>query len=146
MAMPARYYLDTNVIISIIDGARGLDKEQAEFIAHVDEGRIEALTSELTLAECLVRPFANENTPLIKTYMRFLESRSNFPVIPVSRDILISAAQLRVEARLKLPDAIHAATARISDCTVFLTCDRRIKDFRGLRVLLWDRLGNSNHE
>lgn len=143
--MPARFYLDTNVIISIIDGVETLETKQVEFISHIEENKIEALTSELTLAECLVRPLADKNISAIKAYMGFLEGRPDFAVIPVSRDILILAAQVRVDTRLKLPDAIHAATAKTSDCAIFLTCDRRIKNLAGLKIVLWDQLGEGDY-
>lgn len=43
----------------------------------------------------------------------------------VDRDILITAARLRAEQGLKLPDAIHAATAQLTHCERWLTNDAR---------------------
>jgi predicted nucleic acid-binding protein len=48
-------------------------------------------------------------------------------VIPVSRQILKDAAQLRAFFKNKLPDTIHLITALTSGCTYFVTNDDRIK-------------------
>jgi hypothetical protein len=47
-------------------------------------------------------------------------TRSSFAVLPVSREILIRAAGIRARDKLKLPDAIHFATAEIGRCNTFL--------------------------
>ena len=44
-------------------------------------------------------------------------------VIPINRDILEDAAQWRATSKLKLPDAIHLATALHRQCDSFLTND-----------------------
>lgn len=56
-------------------------------------------------------------------------------MLPVSREILVEAARIRAGTALKLPDAIHVATARMCGCEVFLTNDTRIKDTWGLEVI-----------
>ena len=55
--------------------------------------------------------------------------------MPVSRDVLVAAARLRAETNMKLPDAIHAATAQLTGCTQFLTNDTHIKALPGLIIL-----------
>jgi predicted nucleic acid-binding protein len=56
-----------------------------------------------------------------------IASSGGFEVQPVSRDVLIEAAGLRAHrASIKLPDAIHIATARMSSCTFFVSDDRRL--------------------
>ena len=48
-------------------------------------------------------------------------------MVPVSRTILIDAARLRANSGLRLPDAIHVATAVAAGCPIFLSNDRRLK-------------------
>lgn len=137
---PLRFYLDTNVIISAAEKTDAFGARQALFFTHIDEGRIEALTSEITLAECLVKPFAGKDMMAVEAYNAFLGEQSGLPVIPVSREILISAARLRAVSGLKLPDAIHMVTAKWTGCSAFVTNDRRIKGDDDMRVVLWDQL------
>lgn len=53
---------------------------------------------------------------------------------PVSRDVLLAAARLRAEIGLKLPDAIHVATAQLTGCDQFLTNDARVPALPGLVI------------
>ena len=135
--MRLRYYLDTNVVISVVEAAGHLAETQTKFIAKIDGAAIEALTSELTLAECLVKPFADKNAAAVEAYLLFLNGRRNFPVVPIDRHILTYAARLRTELGVKLPDAIHIATAEAAVCTVFLTNDRGIRLPEGMKLKLW---------
>ena len=112
---------------------------RARFLRLLDEGKVKALTSELTLAECLVKPFADRNAVAVSAYLEFLDGRQNFPVIPVSREILLAAARLRGKKNVKLPDAIHLATAGAFGCTVFLSNDRRLRSVDDLRILAWSQ-------
>jgi hypothetical protein len=48
----SRLYLDTNIIITIIEGSAGLTIAQRDIIAMIDAAEAKAVTSELALAEC----------------------------------------------------------------------------------------------
>ena len=122
-----RYYLDTNVVISVVEAAGRLAETQTRFIAGIDDASIAAVTSELTLAECLVQPFADKNAAAVEAYLLFLNGRRNLPVVPINRHILTVAARLRTELGVKLPDAIHIATAEAAECDCLLTKDRGIR-------------------
>lgn len=50
--------------------------------------------------------------------------------------MLIEAARLRAVTNLRLPDAIHGATAILSGCQTFLTNDRRLAALPGVDVVL----------
>ncbi len=111
MAGRLRYYLDSNVIISVVEATGVFGPAQARFIERIDAGEIEALTNELTVAECLVKPFAERNAVAIAAYLSFLDGRRELPILPVSREIILDVARLRSEQAIKLPDSIHIATA-----------------------------------
>jgi predicted nucleic acid-binding protein len=136
----ARFYIDTNVVIAIIEAPGALTPGQMAFLEDVDRGRIKAVTSELTLAECLVKPMADRNANAVEAYLTFLDNRPELPVLPVSRAILIEAARLRGETGIKMPDAIHVATALEAGCGVFVTNDRRIKVAAKIRIQWWNEL------
>ena len=140
MARPSRFYIDTNVAIAIIEASGSLTPGQTAFIGDVDKNRIDAVTSELTLAECLVKPMADRNAGRVAAYLAFLDGRTLLSVLPVSRPILVEAARLRAETGIKLPDAIHVATASAANCDVFLTNDRRMKT-SNITIQQWDRMG-----
>jgi len=140
VAARLRHYLDTNVVISIVEATQDYGAAQARFVERLDEGEIEAVTSELTLAECLVKPLAERNIKATEAYLAFLEGRPELMVIPIDRAILLEAARLRADLSMKLPDAIHVATAVHARCDGFVTNDRRIKLPARLASTWWDAL------
>lgn len=80
------------------------------------------------------------NTQLQSLYRDSIRNSSLLSVCPVTRDILIEAARLRSVSSLRLPDAIHLATAINSGCSAFLTNDRGIAAVAGIKVILLSEL------
>ena len=90
----------------------------------VEQGAVRAVTSDLTFGELLVKPFAQDQD-LAKTYFEILSTSSVLELCQVSREIIIDAARLRsLKKGLKLPDAIHIATAEHSGCDAIVTNDQ----------------------
>lgn len=138
---PRFHYLDTNVLIAIIEPVMPLNDTQAQFLARLDGGEAFAVTSEIALSECLVKPFADGEQHVIDAYFTLFESQRGLAVLSVTREVLIEAAQLRASLRMSLPDAIHVSTARIVECEVFVTDDRRIRTPAGLSMRSWNEIG-----
>ena len=86
-----------------------------------------SLTSEITLAELLVLPLRQKDERLTSVYQRWVKSDSLVVSKAVDRDIPVAAAGLRADdGSLRLPDAIHLATAMRFGCRRFLTFDARL--------------------
>ena len=132
-----RIYLDTNVFIYALEEHPDYVDALAELFDEVDSGRLTAVTSELTLAEALVKPMTQRDRALQEAYERAVQPGDSLEVVLVSRSVLIQAARLRATTSLKLPDAIHVATAQIARCDTLLTNDQRLKAAPGLHVLLF---------
>lgn len=131
-----RIYLDANIWIYALEGFPAFSQDLTIFFQAIDQGNLTAVTSELSLAEVLVKPIQNQNNSQQATYKQAISSSKNLFVIPVGREILFTAAQLRATTTLKLPDAIHAATALSSQCSTLLTNDQRFQTVSGLQVVL----------
>jgi predicted nucleic acid-binding protein len=131
-----RVYLDTNLFIYAMEGLSDVVTRLTALFQRFDRGELHAVTSELTLAECLVKPIRDGATAVRAQYERMLSSSPSLTVIPISRQILIDAATLRARGALKLPDAIHAATSLANGCTTHLTNDRQFVTVAPLPVLL----------
>jgi predicted nucleic acid-binding protein len=134
-----KVYLDTNFFIYVLEEVEPWVGLAKRILAALDEGTCSGVTSELSLAECLVKPLELGQADIVQTYQMFLQERRFFSVVPVSRELLVGAARLRSISRIKLPDAIHAATALHLGCTSFLTNDDRLK-IPSIRVLGWSDL------
>ena len=132
-------YFDTNVFIYSIEGHEEYYGWLAALFEYVSEQNIQIVTSELTLAECLVKPVKDGNTLAINAYKNHIKSNELMVVKTVSREIIIRSATVRSELGLKLPDAIHMATAMHQNCKTFVTNDRKLITPKGMdRIYLKD--------
>jgi predicted nucleic acid-binding protein len=131
-----RIYLDVNIWIYALEGYPAFVQDLTQLFQAIDRGTLTAFTSELSLAEALVKPLQTQNIPQQEIYKQAIANRQNVSVIPVQREILIEAAQLRATTKLKLPDAVHFATALQTSCQTFLTNDRGFQGIPGISVVL----------
>ena len=92
------------------------------------------ITSELTLLEVLVGPIKQGNSTLQAGFKRLLLRSTDVRSVSISQPVLERAAQLRATTGLKTPDAIHAATALIEGCALFVTNDVAFRRVPGLTV------------
>jgi predicted nucleic acid-binding protein len=129
-------YIDTNIFIYALEGYPIYVNELTELFRAIDDATAQAVTSELTLAEALVQPLKTGNLTLQGVYERAIQSGGGLSVVSVSRNVLRDAARLRTVTGLKLPDAIHGATARLTLCGTVLTNDGRFRSVPGLETLV----------
>lgn len=123
-----KVYLDANVFIYAVESPSGYRQIASSLFTAIEKGSLIAVTSELTLGEVLVMPFAKGARSLIELYKTILVTRKSLQVNIVSREILVAAAKLRAEYKsLKTPDAIHLATAITCSCEVFVSNDFKLK-------------------
>ena len=102
------------------------------------QGTVSAVSSELTLMETLVGPLRHGDTAK-ETASINLWNRVGASLLPITQDILREAARLRAAiAGLKTPDAIHAATALLHGCTLFVSNDAGFRRVPGLPLVLLD--------
>ena len=125
-------YLDTNILIYAVEGYEPEAAFSGELFAALQEGRFGAVTSELTLAEVLVKPFELGREDVVVAYAELLTPSDRLTVLPVDRAILVEAARQRAALGMPMPDAVHVATALAAGCDLFLTNDRRLRMPPGL--------------
>lgn len=129
---PVLAYLDANAIIQSVevDG-----RPLASLTRHVEQGALRLHTSELTLAEVLVKPLREGAANLIRLYEGLLTPSEALSVLPITREILRASAELRAGVGNKGPDAIHVATALSASCSVFISSDARLRLPEGMTRL-----------
>src|SRR5690242_17056409 len=120
-------YLDANIFIYAVEGYAPEEAFLREHFVALEEGRFIAVTSELSLAEVLVKPFELGREDVAAAYTELLTASDRLAVLPVDRAILVEAARQRAALSMRMPDAIHVATALAAGCELFLTNDRRLK-------------------
>lgn len=104
--------------------------------AAVQAGRIEVVTSELTLLETLVKPLKDGNTSLVARYEQVMQE-PGIRLEPITPLTLREAANLRAKhTALRTPDAIHAATGLLTKCLQYISNDLRLRFLRGTLPLI----------
>jgi predicted nucleic acid-binding protein len=101
------------------------------FEAHGD-GRFRLAVTTITLAELMTGPLQSGDEALAERYRTTLES---WVVVELSSDIAASAARIRGKLRLKLPDAIQAASAIAINADALVTHDRDFSRLSAIRVI-----------
>ncbi len=131
------FYLDANAFIEMVERRTAASQKLMQLYEIKTRGQTVITTSELTLAEVLVKPLEQaagyKAGQLAETYKQLIYDKGNFQkVIPVDRGVLEDAALIRArfpaqsKYKVKLPDAIHLATAIRANCLVFVTGDARL--------------------
>ena len=101
------------------------------FAAHA-AGSLQFAVSTVTIAEVLTGPLRAGDEALIRRYRTLLET---WRVVPLDADVAESAARLRATYRLKLPDAVQAASALAINAEALATHDRDFSRLSHLRIL-----------
>lgn len=123
---PLIYYLEENATHSSYLNQLFKKNEAGEFIFY---------SSVVTLTEVLTLPFRQGNVELAEQYQYFLSETQTLKLIPVNIPIAKLAAKLRAEYGIRMPDAIHLATAMEIKADWFLTNDIALKKIKGLNVI-----------
>jgi predicted nucleic acid-binding protein len=125
-----RLYLDTSPVIYTIEQVPGYatavdDKLSAPGVMLV--------ASDLTRMECRVKPLRDGNTDLLKDYDEFFQN-AVAEIIPLTREVIDRATEIRAQYGFKTPDAIHLAAAVVSGCDAFFTNDHRLDRFSDITI------------
>jgi len=126
---PGPVALDTVVFIYFIEESPDFLPLIEPVFSAIARGELRAVTPELTLLEVLVAPYCRGDFALAEQYEALLSRSAGLRLVPLDRLLLRTAARLRASHSVKTPDALQAAAALVSRCTVLITNDR---DFRTL--------------
>jgi predicted nucleic acid-binding protein len=124
--------IDSAPIIYFIEGHPKFGPRfKPVFEAHA-AGRLRFAVTTVTIAEVLTGPLQAADEALGRRYRAILES---WQPIALDVDIAESAARLRASLRLKLAEAIQAASALAINAAALVTHDRDFSRVRALRII-----------
>ena len=133
-------YFDTNIFIYLLEQTPEYKEIIISLIEHLESINCEIYTSDLTLAECLVKPFADNDIQSQEVYKEQIKTSEFLQVKKVSRNILIEASRLRSVVNNKLPDSIHLATALQAKCDIFIGNDKKLKITNDIKKIILSEL------
>lgn len=132
---PGPIALDTAVFIYFIEEDPTYLPLVDKIFRAIDSGSLAAVTSTLTLLECLVVPIRAGNAQLRDLYESLLSQSKGLYLVDLDRPLLRRAAEVRALAGLKTPDALQVTAALQTGCSTFVTNDRQIPTLDDLRVI-----------
>ena len=132
LAEGALVLVDSAPIIYTLEAHPRHARRFAPLFEQQEAGRLVLAVSTITIAEVLAGPLRAGEEALARRYRAVLET---WQVVDLSSDIAESAARLRGQYGLKLPDAIQVASALAINADALATHDRDFSKVRGLRIL-----------
>jgi predicted nucleic acid-binding protein len=135
-----KLFLDTAPVVYYVE-------EDIRYLALVDPvfdrldaGTLVAVTSPVTLAECLVMPYRNNQVELQQIFSDLIVNGTNVLFASIDREMGRRAAELRARYNLSLTDAFQIAVALQSGCDAFLTNDMTLKRVSELSVIVLEEM------
>ena len=132
-------YLDTSAIIYSVERHEPYLTLLAPVWQQAEARQFVVACSELAVAETLVRPIRDGNEDLESAF-RAVFTAADVRLIPVTRQLWEDTARLRARTGLKIPDALHAATALRAGCALFITNDTDFRRVPELPAVVLDDL------
>jgi predicted nucleic acid-binding protein len=124
--------IDSAPIIYVLEGRPKLaDRFRPLFAAH-DGGQFRFAATTITLAEVLTGPLQAGDEELAQRYRAVLES---WQIVDLNTQIAETAARLRASLKLKLADAVQAASAITINADAIVTHDRDFSRLVSIRVI-----------
>jgi len=118
-----RIFLDTAPVIYYVERHPEYAALVTPVFDMIDEGGLLAVTSPITLAECLVGPCRNLQQTLRDAFRQRIIGANNTVFVGPDASMAQQAAELRATYRLSLLDCLQIAIALGSGCDAFLTND-----------------------
>lgn len=119
-------YLDSSIVIYLVE-RHPVYAAQIEG-ALAETGKAVLATSPLVRLESLVKPGLDGRSDIVDLYEQFFKVTRQ---LSINDETFDRALQLRVDHRLKTPDALHLATAQQHGCDLFWTNDNRLAGAAG---------------
>ena len=132
--------LDTSVWIYHFEGSTAFGPAADSVLETIAQGRVEAVASELVLLELLVAPLKKGAQDVADEIELALSHFPHLQLAPVTRAVLLRAAEIRARYGMRAPDAIMLATAVESGATLAVTNDDAWRKVKEIDVLLLSNL------
>jgi|SRR4051794_1652607 predicted nucleic acid-binding protein len=119
-------YLDSCLLIYIVERHPIFGERVMASMAKASDSQF--AISALVKCECQVMPLRRDDRILGTLYR---QTFTQFVSVEMPEPVYLRAAELRAEAGLKTPDALHLACAQHHRCDAFWTNDGRMQKIAG---------------
>ncbi len=131
-----RMFLDTAPVIYFVEKNPSFAPKVQDVFQRLDDNRLNAVVSPITLAECLVAPYRLGQPNVAQAFLDLLTESENVLLYPIDEIIADKAAAFRAHYNLTLTDAFQLAVAIQSGCDAFLTNDGDLRRVTEIPVIV----------
>jgi predicted nucleic acid-binding protein len=133
----SRVLLDTVALIYFLEENERHSKKTEKIFGRIESGELQGVMANLVFAELLVPLYRSGDPQAAAGLSNQLINFRNLEIIPLTTEISMEAARLRAEHGLRTPDAIHGATAIITQASGILTNDKRLMVLTQEKLSIW---------
>ncbi len=132
-------YIDANAVIYSVERIEPYHGLLIPMWEEARSGRFSLASSELVVLETLIKPLRDGNARL-EMLFRSILGAEELGLVPATLPVWEDAARIRAATGLKASDALHAATALRSGCSLFISNDSDFRRVRELPLVILDDL------
>ena len=129
-------FLDTAPVIYFVEQNPEFASKVQEVFERLDEGKLTAVVSPITLAECLVLPYKQKKPDIAQVFTELLANSESVLFYPIDEVTADKAADLRARYNITLTDAFQLAVAIQAECDAFLTNDIDLKRVTEIPIIV----------
>jgi len=119
--------LDTNILLN----AKNIDEQYSshslQILDAIEDGLIQGIISIISIAELCTGYYFKQDKKGKEEFLAHLISTRGFQVVDLDLEIADTAAKIRADADLKLPDAIIIATGLTKGAQYIVSHDKELK-------------------
>ncbi len=133
-----RIFLDTNIFLAILNEEKTW-KLAEKLLLDIYNGKHTGYTSVICVSEILSGFYAEDESEKGEMFLTHLRAMNNFTITDVDLNIAKDAAKMRAKYKMKLPDAMIAASCMIHKCKL-ITQDENLKKVKEFDVKSIDEI------
>jgi len=119
--------LDTNIFLNVKNKEEPYCRYSRQVLDAVDDGRIQAVVSVVTVAELCAGYYAAGDENGKQELIMHLASSKAFTIMELDLKLAEAAGRIRAETGLRLPDAIIVASGRARRAEYIITHDEEFR-------------------
>ena len=141
--LPGRVYLDSNILIYLLENAPQWGAPARSLLAACASGQLDVVVGDAVVAEVMVGAYRSGSDRLL-SQTTALFSDGPMTVVAHDRGVFLEAARIRASVGGHLTDALHVATAIAADCDAVVSQDSRMPRIPAMPVLRVDEIALSD--
>ena len=131
----SRVFLDTTPLIYFLDEDEHFGEKTYLILSELLARQAQLYTSAITCEEYLVYPYRTGNREKVNAFFELID-QCHVSILPIHTQIASIAARIRAGYQdFKAMDCLQLASAMYTNCDVFLTNDKQLRQFQEIKCV-----------